>query len=105
MTRDELVAWGDLDAAALKAELARRFDPFWSIPRMAQQQVDVLRSVIHPEVTLSAVKQPSRTDAPVAADLAAAHRLPRAAGGEREREAHGFLHHEPGRLSVERATT
>ena len=69
VTRDDLVAWGDLDAAALKAELARRFDPFWSIPRMAQQQVDVLRSVIHPEVTLSAVKQPSRTDAPVAADL------------------------------------
>ena len=69
VTRDELVAWGDLDAAALKAELARRFDPFWSIPRMAQQQVDVLRSAIHPEVTLSTVKQPSRTDAPVAADL------------------------------------
>ncbi len=57
VTRDELAAWLDLDAAALKAELARRFDPLWPIPRMTQQQVDVLRSVIHPEVKLSATAQ------------------------------------------------
>ena len=68
-SRDELAAWLDLDAAALKAELAKRFDPFWPIPRMTQQQVDVLRSVIHPEVAISTAKRPSRTDAPLAADL------------------------------------
>jgi hypothetical protein len=54
VTRNELMAWTELDAKALKAELVRRFDPYWPIPKMTQGQIDVLRSVIHPEVKLSA---------------------------------------------------
>jgi len=63
VTRDKLAAWLDLDAAALKAELVRRFDPFWPIPRMTQRQIDVLRSVIHPEVKLSAVEPAAQKEA------------------------------------------
>jgi UvrD-like helicase C-terminal domain/Nuclease-related domain/AAA domain len=54
ITRDELMAWTELDAKALRAGLVKRFDPYWPIPKMTQEQIDVLRSVIHPEVKLSA---------------------------------------------------
>jgi hypothetical protein len=66
VTRDELAGWEGLDAAALKSEFARRFDPFWRIEKMTQQRVDVLRSVIHPEVAISAVSQ---SPAPIVADI------------------------------------
>jgi hypothetical protein len=68
VTRDELAGWEGLDAAALKSELARRFDPFWRIDRMTQQRVDLLRSVIHPEVVVPPKKNTS-TDPPSVTDL------------------------------------
>jgi hypothetical protein len=36
----------------------RFFDPFWPITPFSPEQVDVLRSIIHPEIVLSNV--PSR---------------------------------------------
>lgn len=53
VSRDKLQAWFELDGSALKAELARLFDPAWSFPRMSQQQIDILRSVIHREADLT----------------------------------------------------
>ncbi len=69
VTRDELTAWQDLDGNALKAELVRHFDPFWPIEKMTQQQIDVLRSVIHPEVNISAVMPAAHGNAPTPVDL------------------------------------
>ena len=43
VTRDKLKGWAELDAKALKAELVRRFDPYWPIAKMAQRQINVLR--------------------------------------------------------------
>jgi hypothetical protein len=57
VTRDELMGWTELDAKALKAELIKRFDPYWPIAKMTQRQIDVLRTVIHPEVQISAEAQ------------------------------------------------
>jgi hypothetical protein len=54
VTRDELLAWQDLDETSLKAELIRRFDPYWPIEGLTPYQLDVFRSVIHPEIDLSA---------------------------------------------------
>jgi hypothetical protein len=52
ITRDKLDEWLRLDGAALKAELAACFDPSWPFPPMTQQQIDVLRSVIHPTIII-----------------------------------------------------
>jgi hypothetical protein len=58
VTRDELQTWTELGAKALVSELVKRFDPYWPIAKLTPQQVDVLRSVIHPEVKLSAALAP-----------------------------------------------
>jgi hypothetical protein len=54
ITRDELDIWATLDGVRLKTELARRFDPTWNFPRLTPTQIDVLRSIIHPEVRIAA---------------------------------------------------
>jgi hypothetical protein len=69
VTRDKLKGWAELDAKALKAELVRRFDPYWPIAKMAQRQIDVLRMVIHPEVKISAAVQTAGHQAPSPAGL------------------------------------
>jgi len=52
VTRDELAAWEALDAEALMARLKACFDPWWAFPKLTPGQVDVFRSVIHPEVVI-----------------------------------------------------
>jgi hypothetical protein len=54
ITRDELVSWDALDAQSLLARLKACFDPWWPFPKMTPGQVDILRSVMHPEVVLRA---------------------------------------------------
>jgi hypothetical protein len=54
ITRDELAAWETLDPQALLARLKACFDPWWPFPTLTPAQVDVLRSVIHPEVVIRA---------------------------------------------------
>jgi hypothetical protein len=54
ITRDELAAWETLDAAALLASLKASFDPWWPFPKLTAAQVDVLRSLIHPEIVIRA---------------------------------------------------
>jgi len=56
--RDELVALEDASPGEIQRTLRRFFDPFWEIQRFTSQQVDVIRSIIHPEIILSYV--PSR---------------------------------------------
>ena len=56
--RDELVALENASPGELRNTLMRFFDPFWEITPFTPQQVDVLRSIIHPEIILSYV--PSR---------------------------------------------
>jgi superfamily I DNA/RNA helicase len=54
ITRDELERWEELAPDALQARLKAGFDPWWSFPKLTAKQVDILRSVIHPEVIIRA---------------------------------------------------
>jgi hypothetical protein len=54
ITRDELAAWETLDADALLARLKASFDPWWPFPKLTQAQVDVFRSLVHPEIVIRA---------------------------------------------------
>jgi hypothetical protein len=56
--RDELVGLENATPEELRNTLMRFFNPFWEIDRFSSEQVDVLRSIIHPEIILSYV--PSR---------------------------------------------
>src|SRR5262245_46652577 len=53
-TRDELATWDALEPQALLARLKACFDPWWAFPRLAPAQIDIFRSVIHPEVVIRA---------------------------------------------------
>lgn len=52
ITRDDLASWDVLEPAALLTRLKVCFDPWWPFTKMTSAQVDVLRSVIHPEVVI-----------------------------------------------------
>jgi len=52
ITRDELASWSELEPQALLAALKACFDPWWPFPKMTPEQVDILRSVVHPEVVI-----------------------------------------------------
>jgi AAA domain len=54
ITRDELVNWDALDPHALLARLKACFEPWWPFPKLTSAQIDVFRSVIHPEVVICA---------------------------------------------------
>jgi len=56
ITRDELASWELLDPRALLARLKACFDPWWPFPKMTPAHVDIMRSVIHPEVVVRASK-------------------------------------------------
>jgi hypothetical protein len=60
--RDELVALENASPEELRNTLMRFFDPFWEIPQFTSEQVDVLRSIIHPEIILSYVKSRPLTE-------------------------------------------
>ena len=51
--RDELVDLEHASPDELRNVLMRFFDPYWEISPFTQEQVDVLRSIIHPEIILS----------------------------------------------------
>jgi hypothetical protein len=52
ITRDQLADWEALTAGDLIVRLKACFDPWWEFPKLASRQVDVFRSVIHPEVVI-----------------------------------------------------
>jgi len=52
ITRDELANWDALEPQALLARLKACFDPWWPFPKMTPTQIDILRSVIHPEIVI-----------------------------------------------------
>lgn len=54
ITRDELATWDALDPQALLTRLKACFDPWWPFPKLTPAQVDILRSVIHPEIVIRA---------------------------------------------------
>ena len=61
MFRDELVELENASSDELKNALIRYFDPFWKITPFTLEQVDVLRSIIHPEIILSYLPTKSLT--------------------------------------------
>ena len=60
--RDELVALENATPEEIRNTLMRFFDPFWEIKPFRPEQVDVLRSIIHPEIILSYMPLKSLTD-------------------------------------------
>jgi superfamily I DNA/RNA helicase len=52
ITRDQLADWEALTAGDLIVRLKACFDPWWEFPKLTPRQVDVFRSVIHPEVVI-----------------------------------------------------
>ena len=54
ITRDELASWETLEPQALLARLKACFDPWWAFPKLTPAQIDIFRSVIHPEVVIRA---------------------------------------------------
>ena len=54
ITRDELATWDALEPQALLARLKACFDPWWAFPELTPAQIDIFRSVIHPEVVIRA---------------------------------------------------
>jgi len=52
IARDELATWETLEPDALLERLKACFDPWWPFPKLTPAQVDVLRSVIHPEIVI-----------------------------------------------------
>lgn len=60
--RDELVTLENASPEEIRNTLMRFFDPFWPIIPFTPEQVDVLRSIIHPEIVLSPLASRSLTD-------------------------------------------
>ncbi len=60
--RDELVALENASADEIKNTLMRFFDPYWPITPFTNEQVDVLRSIIHPEIILSPLSSRALTE-------------------------------------------
>lgn len=60
--RDELVDLENASAEEIKNTLMRFFDPYWPITPFNSQQVDVLRSIIHPEIILSYIPSKTRSE-------------------------------------------
>ena len=56
VTRDVLMEWSEdnnLSEKDICKILQDKFDPFWKIPALTIEQIDVLRSIIHPEIIIS----------------------------------------------------
>ena len=56
ITRELLIAWSEnqvLSENDVCKLLHEKFYPFWKIPRLTEEQVDALRSAIHPEIVIS----------------------------------------------------
>lgn len=53
VSKDTLAHWEHLsDGEAVKAELFRFFNPFWKFPRLNEDQMLRLRTIIHPEILI-----------------------------------------------------
>ncbi|AKH36937.1 MULTISPECIES: nuclease-related domain-containing DEAD/DEAH box helicase [Nitrosomonas] len=56
ITRDVLMEWADNDDLSendVCKILQDKFNPYWKIPVLTEEQIDVLRSIIHPEIIIS----------------------------------------------------
>jgi len=60
--RDELVDLEHASADEIRNTLMRFFDPYWEITPFTPEQVDVLRSIIHPEIILGYLPSKSLTE-------------------------------------------
>jgi hypothetical protein len=63
-TRDQLLAWEKLSPEELLEVFKAYFDPFWPIPRLSQNQVNIVKAIIHPECLLALDFTTSRPSEP-----------------------------------------
>lgn len=57
--RDQLIKLKDASPEKLRQTIKGFFDPWWPITPLTEEQVDVLRSIIHPEIVLSPLQSRS----------------------------------------------
>lgn len=66
ISRDELDSFSELTDVEILNRLKSSFDPWWPFGSLSGRQIDVLRSIIHPEISIAASAPSS---APNAGDL------------------------------------
>lgn len=52
ITNDILAEWAELSSVNLLECMRIHFDPFWNFPRMPNKDIDILRSILHPEAKI-----------------------------------------------------
>lgn len=57
LAKDELAALESLTPDELSNHFKRAFDPVWPIQRLNEEQISVLRAILHPEVIVSRLEQ------------------------------------------------
>jgi hypothetical protein len=64
IARDELDSFSELSDAEILSRFKTSFDPWWPFGTLSTRQIDVLRSIIHPEITISPSASSAPEDAP-----------------------------------------
>lgn len=54
ISRDELDSFSELTGVAILSRFKSSFDPWWPFGSLSSRQIDVLRSIIHPEIAIVA---------------------------------------------------
>ncbi len=62
IARDELEDWKDLASEEIVARVKRYFEPFWPFQPLCQEDVRLLRAVIHPEISWPETESSSVSD-------------------------------------------
>ncbi|MEO1610593.1 MAG: NERD domain-containing protein/DEAD/DEAH box helicase [Pseudomonadota bacterium] len=53
VTRDELAAFAGLSATSFINALKARFDPWWNFTPLNDEQISIIRAIIHPEIVIA----------------------------------------------------
>lgn len=57
VTRDQLLEWENLEEGVIRDIIKGFFKPRWNFPKLNENQIDVIRAVIHPEIRITPVGQ------------------------------------------------
>ena len=53
VTRETMMSWEEFGPEQVKEIIGTFFDPTWPFPKLDQRQVDLLRSIVHPEIVIA----------------------------------------------------
>jgi len=55
ITRDQLIQLEKASPEEIKQEILKHFDPFWTFTPLNQNQIDIIRAIIHPEICVKSI--------------------------------------------------